>query len=98
MNVSCSEDLSPRETVTAWLAELRTLHPTFPFRVSSALLPPLDDDTKGKTKVSETDGLGAGALVQHLAQLTSSSEVPITVAVIGMPNVSLLHTLCGLLL
>ncbi|KAF9514762.1 hypothetical protein BS47DRAFT_840607 [Hydnum rufescens UP504] len=91
-------DLSPQESLRAWLVQLRALHPTFPFRVSSALLRPVDDDAKGKTKVSETDGLGAEALVQHLEQLSSSGVSPVTIAVIGMPNSgksAVINTICG---
>lgn len=78
-----SADLSPKEAVVGWLTHLRGSYPTFPFRVSSALLPPPEDDAKGKTKVSEKDGLGVEALVEYLSKTS-----PVSVAVIGMPNVS----------
>ena len=81
----------PKESVTSWLAYLRSSYPTFPFRVSSALLPPPEDDTKGKSKVSEKDGLGTDGLVAYFtdaAQKLATPGAPLFVAFVGMPNVS----------
>lgn len=78
----------------SWLEHLRASHPTFPFRVSSALLPP-PEDGKGKAKTSETDGLGVDALVSFFTQQSSAKKStdktrPFSVAVVGLPNVSII--------
>lgn len=91
-------DTIPRETLSSWLAYLRTQHPTLPFRSSSAFLPaPVEQATKtkgkekGKEKVSLADALGASSIRTYLSQLAKekNGDAPLVVAVTGLTNVSI---------
>ncbi|TEB29419.1 hypothetical protein FA13DRAFT_1734606 [Coprinellus micaceus] len=80
-------DLCPREAVSAWASHLRTFHPTFLFKSSSAFLPPSSD--KGKSKAPIDDSLGGDSLLAYLASLgkDKKGDEPLTVAVTGVTNV-----------
>jgi hypothetical protein len=84
----------PKESAVAWLAHLRATHPTFPFRVAAAFLPP--NETKNLSVSNVNDSLGRIAILDYLGtKLTpssSSSASQLIVAVIGLPNVRYLTT------
>ncbi|KAF7331730.1 hypothetical protein MKEN_00052800 [Mycena kentingensis (nom. inval.)] len=85
-------DTCPRESVSSWLGHLRAIHPTVPFRSSSACLPErpssASDKGKGKAKVSSTDALGADAVLELLGTYASEKkgDAPLCVAVVGVTN------------
>lgn len=91
-------DSVPRESLSSWLAHLRTQHPTLPFRSSSAFLPaPVEQavKTKGKGKASLVDALGASSIRTYLSELAKEKDgdEPLAVAVIGLTNVCLFSPL-----
>ncbi|KIJ37431.1 hypothetical protein M422DRAFT_260103, partial [Sphaerobolus stellatus SS14] len=84
-------DLVPRETLSVWLKELRTQHPTFLFRAASTFLPKqplMDPKAKGKAKESVEDAIGSKALLEYLGQRAQAKkgDEALQVAVVGLTN------------
>jgi hypothetical protein len=88
-------DTCPREAVASWATWLRSQHPTLLFRAASSFLPlVVEPIAKGKRKADECfdDALGVDSVLEclHLWAKEKGGESLLTVAVVGLTNVSLL--------
>ena len=99
-------DACPREAVASWIAYLRSEYPAFLFRSATAFLlagsEQVNVKVKGKGKAKVTvptdDGVGVDSVLECLGQWAQEkkNEVPLTVTVVGITNVSLTLSLCNL--
>ncbi|KIM83958.1 hypothetical protein PILCRDRAFT_420239 [Piloderma croceum F 1598] len=95
-------DTVPLESITSWLAYLRTQHPTLPFRASSAFLPVTEPaiKSKGKEKAPVNDAIGASSILAYLSECAQEKEGDgtVAVAIVGLTNAgksSLINSLLG---
>ena len=96
-------DACPREAVASWTAYLRSEYPALLFRSATAFLPAGPEQVnvkvkgKGKAKVTvpTDDAVGVDSVLECLGQWAQEkkNEVPLTVAVVGITNVSLTFSL-----
>lgn len=99
-------DACPREAVASWNAYLRSEYPALLFRSATAFLPAGPEQVnvkvkgKGKAKVTvpTDDAVGVDSVLECLGQWAQEkkNEVPLTVAVVGITNVSLTFSFCNL--
>ncbi|KAF8845573.1 hypothetical protein BDN67DRAFT_961152 [Paxillus ammoniavirescens] len=83
-------DTVPRESLSKWLAHLRSSYTALPFRVSSAFLPsptPFEPPSKKAKAIPMDDGLGLKALWSYLGDLAKTKKCDeLVVAVTGVTN------------
>ncbi|KAH7916103.1 P-loop containing nucleoside triphosphate hydrolase protein [Hygrophoropsis aurantiaca] len=83
-------DTIPRESLTLWLAHLRSTYTTLPFKAASAFLPVVPNSapsTKKGPVAKSDDALGSDTLWDHLRALSDKkSGKELVVAVTGVTN------------
>ena len=97
-------DLVPSESVQAWLATLRKIAPTIPFKASTTMAGKTSAkmSTNEDSLKSSSGSFGADKLVQLVKQYSRQGDLgtgSLSVGVVGFPNVgksSIINTLMGL--
>jgi nuclear GTP-binding protein len=77
--------------VESWLTTLRKEYPTVAFHSASSYFGISElkgPDSKGKGKEEGVDELGVDAFSECLAFWSKDSSIPLTVTLVGFPNVS----------